>query len=80
MAVVHGDSLWLGISSTAANHRVLSVTAGVGARNPRKKAGPATPEEQQRLNELKKGIDPEVLKRMDVITNDEERVPGDHSL
>ena len=30
-----------------------------------------TPEEQQRLDELKKGIDPEVLKRIDVITNDE---------
>jgi hypothetical protein len=30
-----------------------------------------TPEEQQRLNELKKGIDPEVLKRIDVLTNDE---------
>jgi hypothetical protein len=30
-----------------------------------------TPEEQQRLDELKKGIDPDVLKRIDVITNDE---------
>jgi hypothetical protein len=30
-----------------------------------------TPEEQQRLDELKKGIDPEVLKRIDVLTNDE---------
>ncbi len=30
-----------------------------------------SPEEQQRLNELKKGIDSEVLKRIDVLTNDE---------
>ena len=30
-----------------------------------------TTEEQQRLNELKKGIDPEVLKRIDVLTGDE---------
>lgn len=28
-------------------------------------------EEQQRLSELKKGIDPEVLKRIDVLNDDE---------
>ena len=30
-----------------------------------------SPEEYQRLNKLKKGIDPEVLKRIDVLTDDE---------
>ena len=39
-----------------------------------------TPEEQQRLDELRKGIDPEVLKRIDVITDNEERVPRDQGL
>ncbi len=30
-----------------------------------------SPEERQRLNELKKGIDPEVLKRIDVLSDAE---------
>jgi hypothetical protein len=30
-----------------------------------------SPEEHQRLNELKKGIDPEVLKRIEVLTDAE---------
>jgi len=30
-----------------------------------------TPKEQQRLDELKKGIDPEVLKRIDVLSDAE---------
>ena len=30
-----------------------------------------TPEEQQRLDELKKGIDPEVLKRIGVLTDED---------
>jgi hypothetical protein len=34
-------------------------------------------EEHQRLNELKKGIDPEVLKQIEVLTDAESRVAED---